>query len=67
MLLKKFDFTPILGWSVSRYDTFKTCRRRYYYTYYAKFDPEFSADRINRLKQMTNHTAGSWQYCARHH
>ena len=53
MLLKKFDFTPILGWSVSRYDTFKTCRRRYYYTYYAKFDPEFSADRINRLKQMT--------------
>jgi len=53
-LIKKFDFTPILGWSVSRYDTFKTCRRRYYYTYYAKFDPEYPADKINRLKQMTS-------------
>ena len=53
-LIKKFDFTPILGWSVSRYDTFKTCRRRYYYTYYAKFDREYPADKINRLKQMTS-------------
>lgn len=52
--IKKFDFTPILGWSVSRYDTFTTCRRRYYYTYYAKFDPEYSADKINRLKKMTS-------------
>ncbi len=52
--IKQFPFTPILGWSASRYDTFKTCRRRYYYTYYAKFDPEHSAEKINRLKQMTS-------------
>lgn len=52
--IKKFDFTPILGWSVSRYDTFTTCKRRYYYTYYAKFDPEFSVRKINQLKQMTS-------------
>lgn len=53
-LIKQFDFTPILGWSASRYDTFKTCRRRYYYTYYAKFDPEYPPEKINRLKQMTS-------------
>lgn len=52
--IKRFDFTPILGWSVSRYDTFKTCLRRYYYTYYAKFDPEHNANKINRLKKMTS-------------
>jgi len=52
--IKQFEFTPILGWSASRYDTFKTCQRRYYYTYYAKFDPVLSIDRINRLKKMTS-------------
>jgi len=52
--IKQFEFTPILGWSASRYDTFNTCRRRYYYTYYAKFDPEFSANKINQLKKMTS-------------
>jgi hypothetical protein len=52
--IKQFDFTPILGWSVSRFDTFKTCQRRYYYTYYAKFDPEHPVNTINRLKKMTS-------------
>lgn len=52
--LKQFPFTPILGWSVSRYDTFKTCRRRYFYTYYAKFDREVPVSKINQLKQMTS-------------
>ncbi len=52
--IKQFEFTPILGWSASRYDTIKTCQRRYYYTYYAKFDPVLSIDKINRLKKMTS-------------
>ena len=39
-MLKQFEFTPILGWSASRYDTFKSCQRRYYYTYYAKYDSQ---------------------------
>lgn len=52
--IKQFNFTPILGWSASRYDTFKTCQRRYYYTYYAKFDPEHTANKINQLKKMTS-------------
>ena len=51
--IKQFPYTPILGWSASRYETFKTCLRRYYYTYYAKFDREFPLAQINRLKALT--------------
>jgi hypothetical protein len=37
------------AWSVSRHDTFQTCRRRYFYSYYAApDDPE-----IQRLKQLS--------------
>ena len=51
--IKRFPFTPILGWSSSRYDTFKMCQRKYYYTYYAKFDPKYSRREIDLLKTMT--------------
>jgi hypothetical protein len=37
------------SWSVSRHDTFNTCRRRYFYAYYAsQEDPE-----IQRLKKLS--------------
>jgi CRISPR/Cas system-associated exonuclease Cas4 (RecB family) len=37
------------SWSVSRHDTFATCRRRYFYSYYAALeDPE-----IRRLKKLS--------------
>jgi CRISPR/Cas system-associated exonuclease Cas4 (RecB family) len=37
------------SWSVSRHDTFASCRRRYYYAYYgAQEDPE-----IQRLKRLS--------------
>ena len=37
------------SWSASRHDTFATCRRRYYYSYYAASeDPE-----IKRLKRLS--------------
>ena len=37
------------SWSLSRHDTFATCRRRYYYSYYAATeDPE-----IHRLKKLS--------------
>ena len=52
--LKRFEFTPILGWSVSRYDTFNFCRRKYYYSYYGKFDPDVPTEQITRLKSMTS-------------
>jgi hypothetical protein len=52
--LKKFDYTGILGWSVSRFDRFSACKRQYYYDYYAKFDSEFTPNKINALKKMTS-------------
>ncbi len=52
--IKKFPFTSILGWSVSRYDIFNNCKRQYYYFYYGKFDKEFSVSKINELKALTS-------------
>jgi hypothetical protein len=51
--LKKFPVTSILGWSVSRYDVFTTCKRKYYYSYYAKHDQEIEPAKIQRLKNLT--------------
>ena len=53
-MIRKFDFTAILGWSVSRYDSFATCKRQYYYNYYRKFDLEIDLLKINSLKNLTS-------------
>jgi CRISPR/Cas system-associated exonuclease Cas4 (RecB family) len=37
------------SWSASRHDTFATCRRRYYYSYYAALED----DEIRRLKKLS--------------
>lgn len=50
--MKQFDYTPILGWSVSRYDQFNTCKRKYYYTYYGRYSPD--QKKIERLKKLTS-------------
>ena len=54
-MLRKFEYTDILGWSVSRYDTFTTCQRQYYYQYYGKYDtdPGNTLLRLNVLKNLT--------------
>lgn len=40
---------PEFAWSLSRHDSFMTCKRRYYYSYYASYeDPE-----IQRLKKLS--------------
>lgn len=52
-MLKRFPFTSILGWSVSRFDTFSFCKRKYYYTYYGKFDRDFPLAKISQLKALT--------------
>ncbi|MBA7657854.1 hypothetical protein ES703_65797 [subsurface metagenome] len=28
IVVKRFDFTPVPGWSLSRYDVFQTCKRQ---------------------------------------
>jgi hypothetical protein len=51
--LKQFSYTDILGWSFSRFNTFTTCKRQYYYQYYGKYDSEFSKQQIDTLKGLT--------------
>ncbi|MCK4330243.1 PD-(D/E)XK nuclease family protein [candidate division WOR-3 bacterium] len=53
-MIKWFDFTPILGWSVSRYDKFNLCKRQYYYDYYAKYDKVYPIQKIKALKKLTS-------------
>ncbi len=52
--MKRFTFSPKLGWSVSRYSLFETCKRQYYYNYYAKYDPVHPVKKILALKNMTS-------------
>jgi hypothetical protein len=54
MEIKKFEYTPVLGWSASRYDKFLSCKRRYYYDYYGKYDLENLRLTIDKLKRMTS-------------
>lgn len=51
---KKYPFTPILGWSISRYETFCKCKRQYFFTYYSKFVTSIPAYKINQLKELTS-------------
>ncbi len=55
MVLKydKYPFTSLLGWSISRYETFDTCRRLYYYTYYGKHIKDIPFYKIKDLKALT--------------
>jgi hypothetical protein len=50
----RFEFTPVLGWSVSRYDAFSACRREYFYQYYGKHDPDHPRAKIEALKNLTS-------------
>ncbi|MDR0978158.1 MAG: PD-(D/E)XK nuclease family protein [Endomicrobium sp.] len=52
--IKKFLYTDILGWSVSRYDRFSNCKRQYFYDYYAKYDKENPVEKIIFLKRLTS-------------
>lgn len=52
--LRGFEYTAILGWSVSRYDKFNSCKRQYFYDYYAKYDNEYPRHKINKLKELTS-------------
>jgi hypothetical protein len=50
----RYDFTPILGWSVSRYELFDKCKRQYYYNYYPKFVSGVPLYKMTQLKNMTS-------------
>lgn len=50
--IQQFPFTPILGWSLSRYDLFSLCKRKYFFHYYAKYDRDVPIRRLNRFKEL---------------
>jgi hypothetical protein len=50
----RFPYSDILGWSISRYDLFTSCRRRYYYQYYGKFDTEYDREQLRQLRELTS-------------
>jgi CRISPR/Cas system-associated exonuclease Cas4 (RecB family) len=52
--IKTFNYTEILGWSISRYEKFSNCKRQYFYDYYAKFDKEMPLEKIQFLKSLTS-------------
>ena len=52
--MKRYAYTPVLGWSFSRYETFSNCKRKYFYNYYGKHDTEFSIEKIEFLKGLTS-------------
>ena len=54
MEIKRFGYTPILGWSFSRYETFTNCKRKYFYNYYGKHDSEFDSEKIEFLRGLTS-------------
>jgi len=54
MQLQRFEYTPVLGWSVSRYDRFSTCKRMYYFDYYGKYAPPEQRPAIEKLRKMTS-------------
>jgi len=51
---KRYPFTPALGWSVTRYDTFTICKREYYYQYYTKYERDVPQQRLAFLKMLTS-------------
>ncbi len=53
-VIKRFPYTDILGWSVSRYDRFSNCKRQYFYDYYAKYDKDNPFEKIQFLKSLTS-------------
>lgn len=53
-MLKQFRYTSILGWSITRYNEFTLCKRRYYYQYYFKHDREVPRARIEALRSLVS-------------
>src|SRR3990172_3696430 len=52
--IKHFPYSPILGWSATRDDVFSICKRRYYYVYYAKYDPDLPRATVDKYKTLVS-------------
>lgn len=52
--LSNYAFSPQLGWSTTRSETFRTCRRRYFFQYYTRYVPEVPAYHLQRLRNLSS-------------
>ena len=50
---QQYDFTPIAGWSLSRYELFDSCKRRYFYQYYPRCVQGVPHYKLKQLKELT--------------
>lgn len=51
---ESYAFSPVLGWSISRYEVFDKCKRQYYFSYYSKYVDSIPVYKINQLKELTS-------------
>jgi hypothetical protein len=49
----EYQFTSILGWSISRFEMFDKCKRQYFYQYYPKFVRSVPFYKVAKLKELT--------------
>ena len=53
-MIRNFERTEILGWSFSRYASFSSCKRLYYYEKYSRYDLRHDQGKIHALKKLTS-------------
>lgn len=51
--IREFGYTDTLGWSYTRYSTFQSCKRQYFFEKYGKYDLDHDLLKINTLKKLT--------------
>ena len=51
--LPDYSFTPQIGWSNTRSETFRSCKRRYFYQYYARFAVDVPQAHLQRLRALS--------------
>ena len=50
----EYEFSSDLGWSFTRRKAFESCKRRYWYDYYNRWDPEIERESIMQLKGLSS-------------
>ena len=53
-MIRKYQYSPILGWSISRSDLFYQCKRGYFYHYYYKDVRTCPVEKVKYLKFLTS-------------
>lgn len=51
---EKYQYSPVLGWSISRYEVFDKCKRQYFYSYYSKAVQNVAHYKMAQLRDLTS-------------